>query len=320
MSPAEKALIVTGDDFGLSPLVNEAIIRAHQEGVLTSASLLVNGSAFDEAVGLAKENPGLDVGIHVSLLRGVSILPPSEVSPLVDPQGRFPRDPVAAGFRYFFERRLRAPLEKEMEAQIRKFLSAGLVPSHIDGHIHIHVHPTVFNILVRLAEKYSIPAFRLPREELWENLKLDPRDRIAKGFHSLAYGRLCAYARKKLRPKGIFYPDRFLGLLSIGRMNESYLMNALDRLQPGVTEIGLHPALSPPPELGSWAPHYEYDGEYRALLSPRVRELIHKKGIHVTTYRELCGVVHATPSLGRPGGPIQASSSRGDRPEAGEES
>lgn len=280
-------LIVTGDDFGLSPLVNGAIIQAHTNGILTSASLMVNGGAFHEAVSMAKEHPRLSVGIHITLLRGAATLPRSELSSLVNAAGHFSENPVATGFRYFFDKKVRCLIEKEMEAQIRKFCDTGLTPSHIDGHIHLHVHPTVLDILVRLAEKYSIPAVRLPRESLSADLKADGRNRTLKTLYSLIYGCLCANAERKLRVRRILFPDHFFGLLSMGHMNESYILKLIDSLRPGVTEIGMHPALALPPELMRWAPHYEYGEEFRALISPIVREKILAKSIQLAGYRQL---------------------------------
>jgi hopanoid biosynthesis associated protein HpnK len=287
MTKTRTFLVVTGDDFGLSSLVNGAVIQAHRQGILTSASLMVNGGAFHEAVALAKENPRLGVGIHITLVRGTPTLSAGELLFLAGRNGQFAENPVTAGVRYFFEKRTRPLLEKEIEAQIEKFLSTGLVPSHMDGHLNMHVHPTVLEILLPLAQKYSIPAFRLPREPLVVNLKADHRNPGLKTFHYLVYRSLCSHADKKLRPLHILFPDRFFGLLASGHMNESYLLRIIDSLGPGVTEMGLHPALALPSEVKQWAPHYEYERELEALLSPKVRERIEEKDIQLANYHSL---------------------------------
>jgi hopanoid biosynthesis associated protein HpnK len=287
MTKTGTFLIVTGDDFGLSSLVNGAVIQAHRQGILTSASLMVNGEAFHEAVALAKENPRLGVGIHITLVRGTSTLSAGELLFLAGRNGQFAENPVTAGLRYFFEKRTRPLLEKEIEAQIEKFLSTSLVPSHMDGHLNMHVHPTVLEILLPLAQKYSIPAFRLPREPLVVNLKADHRNPGLKSFHYLVYRWLCSHAEKRLRPLQILFPDRFFGLLASGHLNESYLLRIIDSLGPGVTEMGLHPALALPPELKQWAPQYEYEKELEALLSPKVRERIQARDIQLANYHTL---------------------------------
>ena len=285
MTEKTRTLIVTGDDFGFSPSINAAVIRAHREGILTSASLMVNGPAFEEAVGMARAHPELSVGIHISLVRSRSTLPTAAAPDLVDGDGNLPENPVTAGIRFFFSARLKRQLEGEIRAKIKKSLPTGLPPAYIDGHLHLHVHPTVLDILLDLASTYSIPAFRLPRESLAINLRLDRKRRPEKTFHALVYGRLCAHAEKGMRQRGFFYPDRFFGLLACGRLDESYLIGVLETLAPGVTEIGMHPALALPPGLERWAPDYDYEGEFRALISPKVRETLQRLGIRLAGYR-----------------------------------
>src|SRR5471032_1244484 len=110
----KRRLIVNADDFGLSASVNSAVIRGHREGILTTASLMVNESGFDEAVKLAKENPSLGVGLHLTLLVGHSALPPEKIPGLVNSRSEFSNQPVATGFRFFFQRSLREQLRAEI--------------------------------------------------------------------------------------------------------------------------------------------------------------------------------------------------------------
>src|ERR1700689_1910411 len=109
-----RRLIVNADDFGLSSSVNEAVVRAHREGILTSASLMVNEPGFDEAVKLAKETQKLGVGLHLTLLLGHSALPPEKIPGLVNSRGEFSNSPVGAGLDYFFKRNLRGQLRAEI--------------------------------------------------------------------------------------------------------------------------------------------------------------------------------------------------------------
>src|SRR5215207_2174186 len=139
-----RRLIINADDFGASASINEVVIRAHREGVLTSASLMVNEPGFDEAVRLAKQNPTLGIGLHLTLLYGHSALSRSEIPDLVDERGRFSYDPISTGLRYFANRRLKAQLLAEINAQFQKFRQSGLPLDHVNGHLHLHLHPTVF--------------------------------------------------------------------------------------------------------------------------------------------------------------------------------
>ena len=152
---AARRLIVNADDFGRSPSINEAVIRAHREGILTSASLMVNEPAFEEAAVLARQNPRLAVGLHLTLVCGHSTRPPESIRGLVNAAGEFSRSPVMAGFRYFAQRSLRPQLREEIRAQFRKFGGVGVPLDHLNGHLHIHLHPTVLKILLKDSELYS---------------------------------------------------------------------------------------------------------------------------------------------------------------------
>src|SRR6266853_363578 len=121
-----RRLIVNADDFGRSHSINQAVVRAHREGILTSASLMVNGEAADEAVELARQNTQLGVGLHVSLVCGASALPPDAIPGLVDAGGNFSNHSVVSGIRYFFRRELRPQLEREIQAQLERFRLTGL--------------------------------------------------------------------------------------------------------------------------------------------------------------------------------------------------
>jgi len=282
-----RRLILSADDFGLSSGVNSGIMRAHRDGVLTDASLMVNGAACDEAVELARATPGLSVGLHLVLLQGRATLPPSAIPGLVDAAGMFRNSPVAVGFRYFFTPGLHLQLEREICAQLEKYLDTGLPLSHVDGHLNIHVHPTVVNILIRVAARYGIRAVRLPREPLDVSLRLDGRERLRKLAESLAFRRLTAFAAPRLAACGIRSPDQMFGLHQSGHVTEPYLLGVIDALQPGVTEIYSHASLVDA-EARRWRPaNYESEGELAALTGPRVRAALSEHGIALTSYRAL---------------------------------
>jgi hopanoid biosynthesis associated protein HpnK len=169
---ASRRLIVNADDFGLSSSVNEAIIRAHRDGILTTASLMVNEPGFGEAVKLARENPGLGVGLHLTLLAGHSALPPEKIPGLVNARGEFGNSPVGAGMDYFFKRGLRGQLRAEIHAQFEKFHATGPPLDHVNGHLHLHLHPAIFKILMEDSEKLRIRHLRLTRDCLSRSRKM----------------------------------------------------------------------------------------------------------------------------------------------------
>jgi hopanoid biosynthesis associated protein HpnK len=280
-----KELIVNADDFGLSSGANRAIIKAWQDGILTSASLMVTGGAFDEAVALAKENPGLQVGLHLTLVQGRAAIAHPGFPSITHQGGDFADDPVMAGMRYFFLRSLRRQLKAEIVAQLDRFRATGLPLSHIDGHLNIHMHPTVFELLLPLMPKYGIDTFRLSRERLSAELSLDRRRLAGKAADAFIFGRLAARCRPKLEMRRIGHAAEVKGLLNSGRMTEKYLLRALDRLQEGVTEIYFHPGCHPDPLLREKMPDYRHEEELAALTSPAVGRKLREMGIRLRNYR-----------------------------------
>ena len=145
-----KRLIVTGDDFGLAGPVNEAIAEAHRRGILTTASLMVSGAAAKDAVERARALPSLRVGLHVVVVEGRPVLPPDEVPDLVDRSGVFSTRLTRAGFNFFFRPDVRRQLEREIRAQFEAFVKTRLRLDHVNAHNHMHLHPTILSIVLKL--------------------------------------------------------------------------------------------------------------------------------------------------------------------------
>jgi hopanoid biosynthesis associated protein HpnK len=274
-SPEKRRLIVNADDFGLSHSVNEAVIRAHREGILTSASLMVNESGFDEAVKIAKENPSLGVGLHLTLLHGHSALPPEKIPGLVNSSREFSNSPVAVGMNYFFNRSLREQLRSEIYAQFGKFQAAGLPLDHVNGHLHFHLHPVVFKILTDNSEKLGICRMRLTRDCLSRSRKTSSGHLFYKISHATIFEILSSRARKALASKKIRHAQITFGLLQNARVDEDYLLKLLPELPDGDSELYSHPSLG------------EFKHEFDALVSPRVKELVKKLGITLIRYQDL---------------------------------
>ena len=175
-----KYVVINGDDFGESSPVNQAIITAHQQGVLTSTSLMVTGDKAPEAIELAKENPQLGVGLHLVLCCGKSALSPEQIPHLVDEHGYFNDDPAIAGLRYQFIPQARQELREEIKTQLELFRQTGLRLSHLDGHLHLHTHPVVLEIIKEFADEYGVKIIRLPDEELKYTLNIDRSNLLLK--------------------------------------------------------------------------------------------------------------------------------------------
>jgi hopanoid biosynthesis associated protein HpnK len=274
-SPAPRRLIVNADDFGRSHSINLAVARAHDDGILTSASLMVNETGFEEAVDLARQRPRLGVGLHLTLICGRAALSPEQIPGLVDAQQRFTDNPVAAGFRYYFNRTLRPQLEAEIEAQFRKFRATGLRLDHVNGHLHLHLHPAVFRILRARATEWGLTHLRLTCEPFWMNTRLARGRWLYRISHALIGRRLSAGARGDLRRLGIRHTHRVFGLLQDAHVDEGYVLGLLRALPPGDSELYSHPSLD------------QFRHELDALVSPRVQALVQSLGIALIRYQDL---------------------------------
>lgn len=272
--PARR-LIVNADDFGRSLSINEAIIRAHRDGILTTASLMVNGEAFEDAVAKARENPRLGVGLHLTLLCGTSALSPEEIPGLVNSKKEFSNAPAATGMRYFFLKSLRSQLEAEITAQFRKFQSTGLPLDHVNGHLHMHMHPTVFKILMKHAEEWKIRHLRLTRDDFWLNTRMASGEWPYRISHAIIYKALSSWTRKFLATKGILHTQIVYGLLQNARVDETYVAKLLPHVPVGDSELYSHPSLD------------QFKNEFDALISPANKAAVQRLGIELIRYQDL---------------------------------
>ena len=272
---AGRRLVVNADDFGLSGPINEAVIRAHREGILTTASLMVNEPACGEAVALAKQNPRMGVGLHLTLLMGHSALPAGEIPGLVNERGEFSNDPVGVGFKYFFGRGLREQLRREIHAQFARFRATGLTLDHVNGHLHMHLHPTVFGILMEDAKELGIARMRLTREPFWRDVPLARGNRLYRASHALIYWLLAGRSRAQLAKRHFRHTSWVFGLLQNARVDEPYILKLLPQLPTGDSELYSHPSLD------------KFKNEFDGLVSARVKQRVQELGIELIRYQDL---------------------------------
>lgn len=272
-------LIINADDFGSSKGVNSAVIQAHQQGVLTSTSLMVGGGATGEAIALARANPGLSVGLHLVILDGLATLPHDDIPHLVDEEGKFPTDPAVIGMRLVVNRAARQELALELAAQFERFAESGLPLSHVDSHMHIHVHPIVLNIIVPLARKYGAKGFRLPHDDLGLALSYNRQRAAQKVGWAFVFGVFWRLYIGKLQKSDLVIPERVYGLMQSGDMNETYVVRLLQNMDVNLAELYFHPDTNPASQ--SLGPN---PGDLATLLSPNVRQVIESRNIKLTNY------------------------------------
>ena len=259
-----KRLIITADDFGLSEAVNEGIERAHRDGVLTSASLMVGGAAAADAVRRAKALPTLGVGLHLVAIEGPAVLPPNRIPELVDATGKIPADQVRLGFKYAFRPTARRQLAAEIRAQFSAYAATGLPLDHADAHKHMHLHPVVGKLLLNIGREFGLRAVRVPTE-----------------LHG------SQVFRGQARRAGMVFADAVFGIAGTGHMTIDRMVRLVRELPDGVSEIYTHPAAHRDAAIAALMPGYEHEAELAALVDPRLRAMLRQHGISPTRYGEL---------------------------------
>jgi chitin disaccharide deacetylase len=251
----------------MSEAVNDAVERAYRDGVLHAASLMVAAPAASHAVQIARRNPGLRVGLHLVVIEGPSVLAHREIPGLVDARGEFPSDQLGLGINYFFRRSIRRQLAAEIAAQFAAFAATGLPLDHANAHKHMHLHPTVGAMMLRIGVQHGLKRVRIPSE---------PPSVVAACGHRAGFGNEALYQWTKLLRHqalraGMATNDHCFGLAWSGHMTAERVKALLARLPDGDTEIYFHPAAGWDNRLHELMPDYEHEAELAALLDPGVK-------------------------------------------------
>ncbi|PYU21408.1 MAG: hypothetical protein DMG32_20760 [Acidobacteria bacterium] len=289
-----KRLIVNADDFGLTEGINRGIMVAHRDGILTSTSLLANGPAFDQAIAASQQLPQLSVGVHLNISEGRPVSPAARIPSLVNERGELHLSPFQLWMRILGRQISLEDIHAECRAQVLKLFDAGLRPSHLDGHLHVHVLPQLSPILIALAREFCIPNVRCPAEDLEATLPLLwkiggagiatlERSAIAYGVSSFAWR-----FREQLRMAGLVCPDAFLGLAHTGFLDTKALIALLALVPNGTTELMCHPgyAIAQVESLRGELSR-EREAELVALTAPEVKEILGSLGIRLSNFRDL---------------------------------
>jgi chitin disaccharide deacetylase len=258
-----KRLIVNADDFGLTAGVNRAIIEGHTRGAITSATLMANMPAFDAAVRLARERPSLGVGLHINITQGRPVAEASRVGSLINDRGEFWGTSGAILKRMLAGRLKIEEVVIELRTQIEKVLNAGLRLTHVDSHKHTHALPQICEAIISTIKEYGIDAVRAPRER-WRF------DRAAESFEVFkqsagAFGisQLCRMSDARLKKSNVKTPDFFFGVARTGFWTRSWLIELIERLPAGASELMCHPGYE----------DAELDGVKTRLRASRTNEL-----------------------------------------------
>ena len=280
-------LIVNADDFGLHSAVNAGIIDGHRTGIITSTSLLAGGEAFTEAVSMAKENPKLGIGIHIALVGGLKpVCDPAEVPSLVTPEGIFPESYMEFIKRIYSGKINYSELRKEIHAQMTQIVETGLKVTHIDGHQHMHVLPTVLPIVIEQAKSFGINAIRVPDESTsFMNYIYSP----ARFLGKVGLSTVAANARPIVRNNNMLTTQYFWGMVNGGNIDQKALMGILKKVNnnSGTHELMVHPGISNTILGKRYNWRYHWEDELCALSSSHTRLYIRQHGIELINYGDL---------------------------------
>jgi len=269
MSGLAKRLIITADDFGAAEAVNAAVENGHRNGVLTAASLMVAAPGCADAVARAKRTPTLRVGLHLVLVEGRPLLPPSRLADLVTPEGLFRSDMAKMGADIFFTPGVRQQLAAEIEAQFEAFAATGLPLDHVNTHLH----PTIARLILRIGRRYGMKASRAPIEPRAVLAAVDPAAVPPPAWLTEPWARL---VRARYRRAGVVMADQVFGLAWSGSMTPERVAGIIRHLPNGLSELYLHPATEG--GFDGAAPGYDYPGESRALTATQTRAAVRESG------------------------------------------
>ncbi len=269
----KRQLVVNADDFGFTPDVNEGIVDAHRRGILTATTLMANGAAFDDAVHRAQETPSLDIGCHLVLIGGKSLISgrayPASVPQLVSALARRDIRPY-----------------DELRAQIQKIADSGIHPTHLDTHKHTHLAPPVLDAVAALAEEYGIRWVRRPFDFPLNTLR--GAVPAMKRMTSDLLGLLRTRVHRVLARHGCRTTDHFAGFQITGRFHVKELVELIGILPDGSTEFMCHPGHCREPLRNARTRLKESrERELEALIAPEVRQALVRNDVELVSYSGL---------------------------------
>jgi predicted glycoside hydrolase/deacetylase ChbG (UPF0249 family) len=286
-----KSLIVNADDLGWTEGVNRGILEAFQHGIVTSASLIANGAAFAGGVAAARSAPGLPVGVHLNLSDGPPLASPETVPSLLRKGGEFAGGPERLLLRRARRGLLLEEVETEWDAQIRRVRDAGIAPTHLDGHKHVHMLPGLFEIALKLAKRHGIGAIRVSleasslRAALAYGAKQNSGVVLKQGVQARGLKLLARDARQQAGRAGISTADYFCGIAQTGELTREGVEQFLKSLPAGATELMCHPGYADaalqktPTRL-----QLSRETELRILTDTGIRNLVASLGIRLIDY------------------------------------
>jgi predicted glycoside hydrolase/deacetylase ChbG (UPF0249 family) len=286
-----KNLIVNADDLGWTEGMNRGIAEAHRHGIVTSTSVLANGKAFAQAVELVERMQALGVGVHLNLSDGPPVAKREQVGSLVNDRGMLKGGPESLLLRMARRGLALEQVEREWDAQIHKVRDAGIQPTHLDGHKHVHMLPGLFEIALRLGKRHGIGAVRIAHEGSTLRAALSAGEKqhaalvMKQGVQARGLKLLARDARELAERAGIATTDYFCGIAQTGELTREGIARLLESLPEGTTELMCHPGYADA-ELEKSATRLQRSRqtELEILTDTKIRKLVASQGIRLIDY------------------------------------
>jgi hopanoid biosynthesis associated protein HpnK len=281
----DRRIIINADDFGLCDGVNEAVAQSHSDGILTSATIMVNMPASEDAVNIAKQMPTLGVGVHLNLTEGRPVSKESCVERLIDADGQFACSPIKLSLLSMAGHKIREVIRTELAAQIQWLIDRGLKPTHLDSHEHIHAIPALFSIVYQLAGRFGIRAVRWPFEP--EELSRTPWPLTNEEGRVRALKVRILARINKVQNKDFLKNDILFGLAHTGKIDVNFFKAIALYNSAATAEIMTHPRFTDSSEQDESRLQHHRRIELEALCSDKTKRYFKDAKIRLVHYGQL---------------------------------
>ena len=276
-------ILVNADDFGRHVLINQAVAQGVEKGILRSATLMPGGKAFDDAVEVAKGHPELGVGIHLTLVNGFPVCDPKDIPSLVTKEGVFLDDYVQFVKHFITGKIDMADVRRELMAQAAKMEKTGLALTHVDSHQHMHMLPGIIDVALDVAQSVHLDAMRISHTPLFTGFSGSVGQLVGRlGLFTLA-----ELSQWKANRRHFRTPEHFAGIVAGEAVHEGHFKDIVNHLQPGTTEVMMHPGTDNQVLIKDCAWNHDFEAELGSIISPDIQDMLEKKHVKIVNYRDL---------------------------------
>lgn len=286
-----KRLIVNADDFGFTRGVNAGILRAFKSGIVTSATIMANGEAFEDAAEVARANPDLGVGCHLAIVGGWPVAPVSAIPSLVGRDGALPPTLTKLVIKLAQGSIKTDQVAREFRAQVERVVREGIKITHFDTHKHSHTHPKVMEALAQVAVEFGVNSVRNPFESIFSAGRRNSHPSwayVKQRALSAGIAPAAIEFQRLAERHGLKSPDKFFGVRLTGMLDSAAIRSMMESLGEGTAELMCHPGVFDDDlESAHTRLKQQRERELEAVGDSALRLAAKELGIELISYREL---------------------------------